>query len=176
MVNDRALAVLRKRDGLYDEDGRLRAALPCEDETLQRLVACAVPHTGGTGTGGPMTVSRERAVSRLQVHVSPVRTDETEEPRAGRIGALVLVIDPAERLKLNPQALGALLGLTPAESHVAASLVEGKSVHDIAAETGRKVTTIKWHIRQAFGKHGLGSQADLVRLAMSLADMPGMRR
>ena len=176
VVNDRALAVLRKRDGLSDEDGRLRAALACEDETLQGLVERAVPHAGGTGTGGSMTVSREHAVSRLQVHVSPVGTDETEAPRSGRIGALVLVIDPAERLELNPQALGAHLGLTPAQSHVAASLVEGKSAHDIAAETGRKVTTIKWHIRQIFAKHLMSGQADLVRLAMSLADVPGMRR
>ena len=175
-VNDRALAVLRKRDGLCDEDGRLRAALACEDETLQGLVERAVPYPGGTGAGGSMTLTRERAVSRLQVHVSPVRVDGTDTSRSGRIGALVLVIDPAERLKLDPEALGAHPGLTLAQSHVAASLVEGKSARDIAAETGRKVTTIKWHIRQIFGKHRMSGQADLVRLAMSLADVPGMRR
>ena len=175
-VNDRALAVLRKRDGLSDEDGRLRAALACEDETLLGLVEHAVPYPGGTGAGGSMTVTRERAVSQLQVHVSPVRADGTDTPRSGPIGALVLVIDPAERLKLDPEALGAHLGLTPAQSHVAASLVEGKSARDIAAETGRKETTIKWHIRKILGKHRMPGQADLVRLAMSLADMPGMRR
>ena len=175
VANDRALAVLRKRDGLCDEDGHLRAALPDEDKTLQELVARAVPYPGGGGVGGSMTMSREYAVSRLQVHVSPIVADGWDESRSGRIGALVLVIDPADRLKLDPQALGALLGLTRAESHVAASLVEGKSAHDIAAETGRSVTTVKWHIRHIFAKHGLSGQVDLMRLALSLADVPGVR-
>ena len=118
-----------------------------------------------------MAVSRERSPTRLHLHVHPLRDGES-----GGIGALVLVIDPASRLRLDAEALGALLGLTPAESYVAASLVEGRSVHAIAVETGRSVTTVKWHIRHIFAKHGLSGQADLVRLAMSLADCPGVRR
>ena len=41
---------------------------------------------------------------------------------------------------------------------------------------GGSVTTVKWHIRHIFAKHGLSGQADLVRLALSLADGPGVRR
>ena len=170
-ANDRALAVLRGRDGLQDKDGWLRAALPEEDATLQRLVGSAVPFRAGPGAGGSMAVSRERSPTRLQLHVHPLG-----DGGSGSIGALVLVIDPAGRLRLDAEALGALLGLTPAESYVAASLVEGRSAHAIAAETGRSVTTVKWHIRQIFAKLGLSGQADLVRLAMSLADGPGVRR
>ena len=170
-ANDLARAFLRERDGLRDEDGCLRAALCEEDERLQRLVARAVPYPDGPGAGGSMTVSRGRSVTKLRLHLSPVGA---EEP--GRLGALVLVVDPASRLRLDPAALGALLGLTPAESYVAASLVEGKSAEGIAAETGRSTTTVKWHIRQIFAKRRLSGQADLVRLAMSLADTPGLRR
>ena len=170
-ANDRALAVLRERDGLQDKDGWLRAALPGEDAMLQRLVGSAVPFRAGPGAGGSMAVSRERSPTRLQLHVHPLRDGES-----GGIGALVLVIDPASRLRLDAEALGALLGLTPAESYVAASLVEGRSAHAIAVETGRSVTTVKWHIRNIFAKHELSGQADLVRLAMSLADGPGVRR
>ena len=175
-ANDRALTILRMRNGLQDVDGRLRATLPLEDGTLQRLVAHAVPFPDGPGAGGSMTVSRERSPSRLQLHVSPVGADEAAASGSGTIGALVLVIDPASRLRLNADVLGTLLDLTPAESYVAASLVEGKSAHVIAAETGRSVTTVKWHIRHIFAKHGLSGQADLVRLAMSFADGPGVRR
>ena len=175
-ANDRARAILRRRDGLWDQDGRLGAAVAEEDKALQKLVARAVPYAGGAGAGGSMAVSRERAASRLQLHVSPVGADGAVEPRSGRTGALVLVIDPADRLRLDPGALGTLLGLTPAESYIAASLVEGMSAHDIAAGTGRSVTTVKWHIRHIFAKHGLSRQSDLVRLAMSIADLPGVRR
>ena len=175
-VNDRALAILHKRDGLRDERGRLRAALAEEDETLQRLVGRAVPFPNGPGAGGSMTVSRERSPSRLQVHVSPVGAGEAADRESVGIGALVVVVDLASRLRLDADVLGALLDLTPAESYVAASLVEGRSARDIATETGRSVTTVKWHIRHIFAKHGLSGQADLVRLAMSLADGPGVRR
>ena len=176
VASDPALTILRNRDGLRDVDGRLRAALPLEDDVLQKLVAGAVPFPGRPRAGGSMTVSCEQSVSQLQVHVSPVRAEEASAPGSSGIGALVLVIDPASRLKLDSDELGALLNLTPAESFVAASLVEGRSARAIAAETGRSVTTVKWHIRQIFAKHGLSGQADLVRLAMSLADVPGMRR
>ena len=175
-ANDRAWAILRRCDGLRDEDGRLRAALPEEDDALQGLVARAVPYGGGAGAGGSMTVSRERAASRLLLHASPVGAAGTDGPRSGRIGALVLAIDPADRLRLDPDALGRVLGLTPAESHIAASLVEGMSVHDIAAETGRSVITVKWHLRHIFAKHRLSRQSDLVGLAMSIANIPGIRR
>ena len=178
-ANDRARAILDRRDGLRDEDGRLQAALPEEDDALQGLVARAAPYGGGAGAGGSMTVSRERAVSRLLLHVSPVGadgTDGTDGPRSGRTGALVLAIDPADRLRLDPDALGRFLGLTPTESHIAASLVEGMSLQDIAAETGRSVITVKWHLRHIFAKHRLSRQSDLVRLAMSIANVPGIRR
>ena len=175
-ANDRARAILRRRDGLLDESGYLHAALPREDAALQRLVARAVPFPGGPGEGGSMMVTRERVVSRLQLHVSPVGTEGAADVGGSRIGALVLVIDPESRLRIDATTLGIVLGLTPAESHVAASLIEGKSAHDIAAETGRRVTTVKWHIRNIFFKHKLSGQADLVRLALSLADVPGLRR
>jgi len=171
-ANDRAQAILRSGDGLFDEGGFLRAARPDDDKTLQGLVARTLPFPGGPGAGGSMLVSREHALSRLQVVVSPTGG---QEPGWSSIGAFVLVNDLASRLKLDPDALGAVLGLTPAQSHVAALLVEGKSAHAIAEETGRSVTTVTWHRRHIFAKLGLSRQADLVRLAMSLADAPGMR-
>ena len=56
---------------------------------------------------------------------------------------------------------------------MAAALAGGKTIHEVAAETGRSPTTIKWHIKNIFAKHGLSGQADLVRLVASLTDAPG---
>ncbi|MDE0060387.1 MAG: helix-turn-helix transcriptional regulator [Defluviicoccus sp.] len=174
-ANDRARAILRKGDGLLHGDGILRASLPRDDAQLQKLLARALPFPGGSGVGGSMMVSREHAASRLVLHVSPVHADGME-PHKSRLGALVLIVDPAQRLRVDPDRLAAVLGLTPAQSHVAASLVEGKSIRDIAVESGRSPTTIKWHIKHIFARHGLSRQADLVRLVASLADAPDMRR
>ena len=64
------------------------------------------------------------------------------------------------------------LDFTAAECHVAVSLAEGKTVRDIAAETGRKESTIYWHLRNIFDKHGISRQAELVQLIWSLAGPP----
>ena len=69
-VNDRARALLRKGDGLRDEDGRLRAALPREDAALQKLLARALPPPGGPGEGGSMPLSCSGTRSRLVLHVT----------------------------------------------------------------------------------------------------------
>ena len=62
------------------------------------------------------------------------------------------------------------LGLTPAESQIAVWLAEGKTVREIAVETGRQERSIHWHLRQIYYKQGLSRQADLVRLVLSLAE------
>ena len=51
-------------------------------------------------------------------------------------------------------------------------LAEGKSLREVAAATGRKDTTIRWHLRQIFAKRGIARQAELVRL--ELRQMPSM--
>ena len=55
-------------------------------------------------------------------------------------------------------------------------LTEGKSLREVAAATGRKDTTIRWHLRQIFAKRGIARQADLVRLVLSLAGAARVRR
>ena len=171
-ANDRARALMRKGDGLLFGNGTLCAALPEEDKKLQRLLAQALPFRGGPGVGGSMMVSRAGSMPRLVLHVNPVSEDGMEL-RKSRVGALVLLVDPASRLRIDADRLGDMLGLSPAQSLVAAALAGGKTIHEVAAETGRSPTTIKWHIKNIFAKHGLSGQADLVRLVASLTDAPG---
>ena len=173
-ANDRARALLRRGDGLRDEDGRLRAALPREDAALQGLIARALPLLDGPGEGGSMPLTRPEALSRLVLHVSPVHDAGVESGR-DRVGALVLAVDPADRTGFDPARVGKALGLTPAESRVAVSLAEGKTIDDIAAETGRSRTTVKWHIRHIYAELGVSRPIELAQLVASLADLPGAR-
>ncbi len=80
-----------------------------------------------------------------------------------------MVVDPTRWPRLDPALVAAGLGLTPMESRVAVLLTEGKSLREVAAATGRKETTIRWHLRQIFAKRGIARQAELVRLVLSLA-------
>ena len=62
------------------------------------------------------------------------------------------------------------------ESRVAVLLAEGMNVAEVAAATGRKESTIRWHVKRMFVKHHLSRQADLVRLVQSLGGVPQFRR
>ena len=174
-ANDRACALLNEPGGLFDRGGCLWATLPLENSRLQRLLAQALPFLGGTGASGSMPVSRPAPLPRLALHVSPVTGDGPYPPRS-RVGALVLISDPAARRALDPRRVAEALGLTPAESRVAVLLAQARTIDEIAAETGRSRTTVKWHIRHIYDKHGLSRQVELAQLIASLDDHRRMRR
>lgn len=117
-----------------------------------------------------MTVRRSPHLPRLALHVNPV-TVRQMDLSALRVAALVLVVDPLNQPRIDPDLVAETLGLTVAESRVATALAEGRNVRDIAIATRRKESTVRWFIRQIYEKQGISRQADLVRLGMSLAEL-----
>ena len=69
-----------------------------------------------------------------------------------------------------------VLGLTAAQSQVAAALAEGYSVRDIARVTGRQENSVRFLLKQSYKKHDLSGQVELVRLVLSLAEFAGAWR
>ena len=57
-ANDRALELLRRRDGLSDRHGTLRAASPEDDRGLRELLSRALPRFPGPCASGSMMVRR----------------------------------------------------------------------------------------------------------------------
>ena len=167
-ANDRALEFIGRNNGLLDRDGYLRARRPTDDAALQTLLAQALPSFGGGVTGGSMTVGRSPGRHRLVVHVSPV-TSQQAEFSAQRVAALALIVEPGSHPRIDADHVGSVLGLTPAESRLAVWLAEGKTVREIAAETRRRESSVRWLIKQVYNKQGISRQADLVRLVLSLA-------
>ena len=171
-ANDRARDLLRRRTGLSDAGGFLGAWLPADDSNLQTLLARALPPLGTQGISGSTTIGRPSPLPRLAVHVNPV-TDDGVGSRNRRIAALVLVLDTTSQPRVSPDLLAEFLGLTPAEGQVAAMLAEGKTVRDIAALTQRQEGAVHWLLHQIYRKHGISRQVDLVRLVLSLSNLPG---
>ena len=83
------------------------------------------------------------------------------------MAALVLVVDPSSRPRVDAGMVAEALGLTPAQSEVAALLAAGSSVRDIAEATGRKENAVHKHLKQAYKRLGISRQAELVRLVLS---------
>ena len=173
-ANDRARGILRQGDGLFDRGGVLRARLPADDARLQRLLAAALPGYRGEAAAGSMSVRRSPHLPRLAVHVTPVAGGQMDIT-AHRVGALVLVVDPANRPRIDPDLVARTLGLTPSQSRVAVALAEGHTVRDIAVATRRKESSVRSLIRQVYDRQGISRQADLVRLVLSLAGLPRFR-
>ena len=114
--------------------------------------------SAGKGNGaGPGT---------LVLHACPVPPDLTSFDSRG-IAAQVLLTEPEAGPTVDSRFVAEAYDLTPAESQVAALLAEGRTVGEIMASTGRKESTVRWHVRNLHSKLGVHRQADLVRLVLA---------
>ena len=167
-ANDRALSLLQADDALRDKAGFLFAKAQADDEALQAALARALTPFGNSGEGGSLTIKRPAPMPPLVLHVNPLPGREAWL-RGWPAAALVLLAEPARGARIDPDLAAAVLGLTSMESRVAVMLAEGISVREIACAMERKESTIRYHVKQIYGKHGLRRQAELVRLVHSLA-------
>ena len=171
-ANDRALKLLRKGSGLVDEGGVLSARERKENDRLAQLLADALPRLGGEGAGGSMVVKRGDSVRPLVIYVNPAG-EQLYDFRPRRIAAVVLIVDMDPRPQVDPSVVSMALGLTAAESRLAAALAAGHSVRDIVRVTGRGEATVRWHLKKIFRKLGISRQVDLVRRVLQLEGLPG---
>ena len=171
-ANGVALHILRRADGLFDRDGTLHAWLPTEHGRLQGLLKAALPGVAGAApAAGSMTIGRTVAPDRLALHVTPVG-DARMDFGGRRVAALVLVVDPAGRPRIDPMRLAAALGLTPSEARVSALLAEGNTIREIAAAAGFRENYVRWLLQQVYRKQGLSRQVDLVRRILAVHVLP----
>ena len=173
-TNDSAAELLRRNDGLSDQAKSLRAATGEDDSRLQELLARALPHFGGQGASGSMTVGRPSLLPRFALHVKPVVNREVDY-RSRHVAALVLIVDPMNRAWIDPALVEAVLGLTPTETEIAVLLAEGRTNRQIAATTGRGYSTVRTHLKHIFDKLGVSRQFEVVRLVLALPSLPASR-
>ena len=168
-VNDRASSILGQGDGLSDRDGVLCAREAADRLRLERLVASALPAAEAVAVSGSMLVGRGAGAPPLVVHVKPVAVPQPDYG-ARHTAALILIVEPRNQHRIDPDLVAGALGLTPMESRVAVWLAEGKSVRDMAETTGRTEGSIYWHLKQIYQKQPISRQADLVRLVLSITE------
>ena len=168
-VNDRARRLLRRRAGVSDVAGVLRARAPDDQGRLARMVAAALPTSGAVPVSGSMLLGRAPEVPPLVVHVKPVGVPQPDYG-ARLVAALVLLVEPGHHPLVDPAVVARTLGLTPAESQVAVWLAEGRSVRDMATAMGLTEGAIYWHLKQIYQRLPISRQVDLVRLVLSIAE------
>ena len=176
IMNDRAGDFLRKGRGLRAQKGLLYARESKQNVELQRLLARAVALGGSARTGGTITIGRPPAVGSIVLHIHPVGGRRCRRVGNKQVAALVLIVDPARRVRIEPGLVAAAMGLTDHQGEVAAMLANGHSAASIAEATSRSITTVRWHVRQIFSALGISRQSELVRRVLSLDGIPASRR
>ena len=166
-ANDHARRLLRHGAGLSDRGGELRAWLPADQARLARLLAGALPASSAPAVGGSLLLRRAPGAAPVVVHVTPVGGPPPDYG-ARRVAALVLLVAPGRPARIDPALVATTLGLTRAESQVAAGLAAGLTVRAIAEATGRQESSIHWHLKRIYRKLGLTRQAELVALVRAV--------
>ena len=166
-ANDHARRLLRHGAGLSDRGGELRAWLPADQARLARLLAGALPASSAPAVGGSLLLRRAPGAAPVVVHVTPVGGPPPDYG-ARRVAALVLLVAPGRPARIDPALVATTLGLTRAESQVAAGLAAGLTVRAIAEATGRQESSIHWHLKRIYRKLGLTRQAELVQLVRAV--------
>ncbi len=166
-ANDHARRLLRHGAGLSDRGGELRAWLPADQARLARLLAGALPASSAPAVGGSLLLRRAPGAAPVVVHVTPVGGPPPDYG-ARRVAALVLLVAPGRLARIDPALMATTLGLTRAESQVAAGLAAGQTVRAIAEATRRQESSIHWHLKRIYRKLGLTRQAELVQLVRAV--------
>jgi len=118
-----------------------------------------------------MTIQRPSGRARLGLHVSPVGAAKADFG-GRRVAALVLLVDPTRRPRIDAQRVAKTLGLTPSEGRMAALLAEGLKVREIAAATGWSENYVRWLVQSVYRKQGVSGQVALVRQVLAVDALP----
>jgi DNA-binding CsgD family transcriptional regulator len=162
-ANRAARRLLRRRRGVVDHHGQLRAETPRATQTLYRQLRAALSapeHHRGVVVALP--TANRRPLTALIVACRSDLIAGCEAPPA-----VVFIGDPAARPDMNEAYIARVHDLTPAETRLLRSLLEGKRLVDHARESGITLFTAKGYLKQIFGKTGATRQADLVRLVLA---------
>jgi DNA-binding CsgD family transcriptional regulator len=157
-MNRAAEAIVQLEDGLLVRDGRCCARRVFETTKVANLIAGATEGKS-RAAGGRMMIGRFDGLPPYVLTVTPLPADLVD----GRRLAMIVLVDPARHCP-SERDLTELFGLSPAEARVAAALLMGKSLSNIAATIGVQITTVRTQLRSILRKVGVKRQFDLVRM------------
>jgi DNA-binding CsgD family transcriptional regulator len=139
-------------------DGALRLRNPAGAE-LARWIRSGVPPTGHAD--GLLRLLRPPRLP-LSLLVTPLPARSTAwmvgDPRW-----LLLIFDPERRVRASAELLARDLEISVREAEVAALLVAGLGIREVASHLRVSIHTVRTQLKSVFGKTGLRSQSDLMR-------------
>lgn len=167
-ANAAAQAMLASRDPIRTDRGRLALRPSGVGVALGMAVRQAANNEAAIGKRGFIPAPSANGAPYV-LHVLPLNHGELRPGLAPSAVAAIFVAPAVSPMPAPNDALAALFDLTPAEAHVFALIAEGETQAEIASALDIEIGTVKTHLLHIFAKTGTHRQADLVRLAASIA-------
>ena len=143
------------------------------DELLRGAIA-AIALGGDKSVTRSFPVRNIDAKEAMVMHFIPIRLSARD---IFVRGAAALVLTPVTLPQAPPvELVQSLFDLTPAEARVARSLASGKTVEDIAADSGISQNTVRTHVRGVLEKTGRSRQTEVVALLSGIFSTRPTRR
>jgi DNA-binding CsgD family transcriptional regulator len=139
-------------------DGRFRFSSTPASDILSRHVTDL--NRGGEASAGSFAVQDRAGGPPAVAHFIPARGDARDLFGGGR--ALLVITPLGLRARLDVDLVQTLFDLTPAEAKVAASLVQGRSIAQIAAMHSVSVDTVRAQVKSVMAKSGASRQAEFI--------------
>ena len=166
-MNRAAEQILRRDDGLTVRQGKVCTERVFEHDKLARFIALAAD--GETAPAvRQMLVGRRGGRVPYVLTVVPLGVDLAvyERPLA-----MILIADPDARSPPEKD-LAELFGLSPAESRLTVALLAGKTMREIATDSGVQITTLRTQLSSVLRKVGVRRQAELIRVLANIPVVP----
>lgn len=168
-ANSAGEAMLEERKPLALVGGIVSGASEGVNRALAAAVSQLCVDESGLGRKGLGVPARDARGGPCALHVLSLRRGALRPGLAPEAAAAILV-SAAHAPQANVgEAVRALFDLTQAESRVFDQIVAGRTVAETASGLGVTVRTVRTHLAEVFAKTGTRRQAELVRLAASLA-------
>jgi DNA-binding CsgD family transcriptional regulator len=160
--------------GLGASRGLLVAATAAWTNRLHDALGRAAGTHGTPARASALRLPRPAAGGTLAVLVMPFH-HAAHLSLSPRPAVLVCVTDPSAIAVPPARQIADMFGLTGAEAALAAALLAGESVREIAERRGRSVNTVRTQLAMLMAKTEVSRQSELMRLLASLPRLPDPR-
>ena len=167
--NPIAHGILAQNDGVRLRDQRLvfsRSDIARELEKFASRSRRSRMKEPGTETRLIRRIERPSGHGTLLLAGALINESSTEQ-------SLMLLLEDLEaHPPLDSDVCQLIYGLTPAETRIAARLLDGRSLPGIALDLGLSPLTVRTHIKRVFKKVGVRSQAQLMAALCRVVFLP----
>jgi DNA-binding CsgD family transcriptional regulator/PAS domain-containing protein len=166
-ANRAAEALIADADALTLERGVLCPATAAAEPALRNMLARVLG--GGARRRLSATLRLARASGRLPLALIALPVGaESDWSWMHPPAAVIVTSDPNTDPQPRAALLGELFNLTASESGLAADLLGGRTLAEIAIQRGRSINTVRTQLARLMAKTDTNRQSDLLRLLMSL--------